>query len=233
MNNAEIVAWIKKIETRIDRLMIRGTTSTIAPAPGTWVEFLNVGSPSTSATYGEVHASGGFVFGALSYITAGGLVVTGGLGVTGGASITGGLNVGSATGAASGQVKASAGLDLAGSKFVVDSSGNLTAVNNVAYSWPAAQGGATTYLTNNGSGTLTWATTATTTAHNVLSATHGDTAAGTVVRGDIIYGNSTPAWARLAVGAANAFLRTDGTDTGWSSFYLTGTSGGTTSLAVT
>jgi len=176
VTNDEIVAWIKRIETRIDRLMIRGTTSTIAPAPGTWVEFLNVGSPSTSAAYGEVHASGGFVFGALSYITAGGLAVTGGLGVTGGASITGGLNVGSATGAASGQVKASAGLDLAGSKFVVDSSGNLTAVNNVAYSWPSAQGGATTALTNNGSGTLSWAT--------ILAALAPGTITGDIIRWD-------------------------------------------------
>lgn len=45
---------------------------------------------------------------------------------------------------------------------------------------------------------------------------HTDTAAGTVVRGDLIYGNSTPAWARLGVGSAYSGLWTDGTDASWS-----------------
>jgi len=54
------------------------------------------------------------------------------------------------------------------------------------------------------------------TAHNLLSASHGDSLAGTVVRGDILRGNSTPAWSRLALGAANRVLRSDGTDAGWS-----------------
>ena len=48
-----------------------------------------------------------------------------------------------------------------GSQFQVNSSGNMVAVNNVAYSWPASQGGANTVLTNNGSGTLTWSAPAT------------------------------------------------------------------------
>lgn len=38
-----------------------------------------------------------------------------------------------------------------------------------------------------------------------------------VTRGDIIRGNATPAWEKLAVGGANAFLNTDGTDAKWSS----------------
>lgn len=44
----------------------------------------------------------------------------------------------------------------ASQQFKVNSTGNLTAVNGVTYSWPAVQGGASTVLTNNGSGTLTW-----------------------------------------------------------------------------
>jgi len=52
--------------------------------------------------------------------------------------------------------------------------------------------------------------------HTVLSTTHSDTLAGTVVRGDIIIGNSTPAWARLAKGAANSVLVSNGTDISWS-----------------
>jgi hypothetical protein len=53
--------------------------------------------------------------------------------------------------------------------------------------------------------------------HNVLSATHLDVVAASLVRGDILYVNSTPKLARLAVGAANKFVGSDGTDTSWTS----------------
>ena len=51
---------------------------------------------------------------------------------------------------------------------------------------------------------------------------HNDTAAGTVARADLIVGNSTPAWARLAKGTANQFLRMDGTatDPAWTTVTL-------------
>ena len=57
-------------------------------------------------------------------------------------------------------------------------------------------------------------------AHNLLSASHGDSLAGTVVRGDVIIGNSTPKWSRLAIGAAARLLRSDGTDVSWSQVAL-------------
>ena len=41
--------------------------------------------------------------------------------------------------------------------FVVNSTGNITKLNNVTTSFPSAQGSANQVLTNNGSGTLTWA----------------------------------------------------------------------------
>lgn len=49
---------------------------------------------------------------------------------------------------------------------------------------------------NDGSGL--WENQAVSTTHALLSATHSDALAGSVVLGDIIHGNSTPAWARLA-----------------------------------
>jgi len=49
---------------------------------------------------------------------------------------------------------------------------------------------------------------------------HQDTAAGTVVRGDIVVGNVTPAWSRLGIGAASTFLYSDGTDASWSEITL-------------
>lgn len=51
--------------------------------------------------------------------------------------------------------------------------------------------------------------------HNILSATHSDSLAASVVRGDLIIGNSTPVWSRLA-GIANAVLQfTTGGDIAW------------------
>lgn len=53
--------------------------------------------------------------------------------------------------------------------------------------------------------------------HNLLSATHPDTTAGTVARGDVVTGQTaTPSWARLALGAVGRYLRSDGTDLGYS-----------------
>ena len=43
------------------------------------------------------------------------------------------------------------------SQFQVNASGDLASIKSVAYSWPSSQGGASTILTNNGSGALTWA----------------------------------------------------------------------------
>ncbi len=54
------------------------------------------------------------------------------------------------------------------------------------------------------------------TSNKLLDASaHIDTVAGTVVRGDLIIGNSTPAWARVALGSKGAVLRSDGTDATW------------------
>jgi len=44
------------------------------------------------------------------------------------------------------------------SQFLVNSTGNLAKVNNIAYSWPSTQGSASTILTNDGNGNLSWST---------------------------------------------------------------------------
>lgn len=44
-------------------------------------------------------------------------------------------------------------------------------------------------------------------AHNLLSAGHGDTLAASVAAGDLLIGNSTPKWARLAKGSLGQVLR--------------------------
>ena len=51
------------------------------------------------------------------------------------------------------------------------------------------------------------------TTHNLLSATHTDSAVGTVARGDVITGQTaTPAWTRLALGGNNLYLKSNTTD---------------------
>lgn len=58
-----------------------------------------------------------------------------------------------------------------GDLFQVDSTGDLIKIRNVTYSWPSSQGGANTYLKNNGSGTLTWETVAGATTPNLQQVT--------------------------------------------------------------
>jgi hypothetical protein len=65
------------------------------------------------------------------------------------------------------------------------------------------------------SGLPAWADPPAAANHNFLSSIHPDTLAATVVRGDLIIGNSTPKWARLGVGLANKVLKSDGTDPSW------------------
>jgi hypothetical protein len=56
-----------------------------------------------------------------------------------------------------------------------------------------------------------------TTPHNILSTTHPDTTAATVVRGDLMTGQAaSPLWKRLALGTTGMVLRSDGTDAVWS-----------------
>lgn len=53
--------------------------------------------------------------------------------------------------------------------------------------------------------------------HTILDgSTHTDSVAQTISRGSLIYGNSTPKWDELVVGAANRVLWSDGTDISWS-----------------
>lgn len=67
-------------------------------------------------------------------------------------------------------------------------------------------GSASTLLKSDGTD-VSWGTV------NLLSAFHADTAANAATRGGVIVGNSTPAWARVTVGAQYTALVSDGTDT--------------------
>lgn len=51
--------------------------------------------------------------------------------------------------------------------------------------------------------------------HNILSATHPDSVIGAVVQGDIVIGNATPKWTRLARGADDQILKMNGNNPNW------------------
>lgn len=55
-------------------------------------------------------------------------------------------------------VDVTTGLNVGSSKFSVDVNGNITKLNNITTSFPSSQGAANSILSNNGSGTLSWAT---------------------------------------------------------------------------
>jgi len=95
-----------------------------------------------------------------------------------------------------------------------------------------AVGVAAQCLLSNGAAAPTWGACATLAAHNLLSATHGDTVAASPVRGDILVGNVTPAWDKLTIGPLGAFLQSDGSDPLWSTAGDTLTSLNASSLSV-
>lgn len=103
-----------------------------------------------------------------------------------------------------------------------------------AQTLPNCTSGALNYTT----ATNLWSCNPSTVAgHNLLSSTHGDTLAATVVRGDLIVGNTTPAWSRIAKGAAGTFfgMGSAGTDPAWINAVsgLTSTAAGSGTLGST
>ena len=77
-------------------------------------------------------------------------------------------------------------------------------------------------LTSNGVGAVSSFQAPATQTSALLSATHTDTTASTVTRGDLIVGTGvTPTWDDLAISVTSGtFLRSDGTDVGWSTLSL-------------
>lgn len=118
---------------------------------------------------------------------------------------------------------------------VTTGTGALSVITDNSSTWNAAQPGHTnltslaaltyaslSFVKMSASGTFSLDTTTyltSVTAHNLLSATHGDTTTGTVARGDIITGQTaTPKWTKLALPTTptNKILTNDGTDIVWS-----------------
>jgi len=94
----------------------------------------------------------------------------------------------------------------------------FTGSQSIQLSGDSASPGNSKYYGTNGSGTKGFYDLPTGgSPHNLLSGTHSDTTTGSVARGDLITGQGGSAtWQRLAIGAANRALISDGTDAAWS-----------------
>ena len=132
-------------------------------------------STGAVATTGDTFLSSGNslngISGALSLTTGNGGDYSGTITIatgTGGgfASPSGNVNIstGNSTNQPGGDITVIPGTGTANGKFLIgstgqlqiDRTGNILKINNVATSFPASQGAASTVLTNNGSGVLTW-----------------------------------------------------------------------------
>ncbi len=64
--------------------------------------------------------------------------------------------------------------------------------------------------------------------HGLLDSRHGDTAAGSPLRGDLVVGQgASPLWSRLSLGPANRCLTSNGVDAVWNACLFTGFGAGT------
>lgn len=142
---------------------------------------------------------------------------------TGSASIGGGLNVGLANG------------------LQISNAGNFTRINNIATSFPAAQGAANTYLRNDGAGNLSWSTVAggtdVTTQNGVLTG-NGSTISGvaslpvnlggtgaTSLSG-LVVGNGTSALTAITTGTNGQVLTVNAGVPSWQNPTTSGAAGG-------
>ncbi len=86
---------------------------------------------------------------------------------------------------------------------------------NVTWVLPATDSTGIQVMGSDGSGNLGWYNLSAAAAHDILSASHGDTTAAAVQRGDIIVGiGATPKWTRYATVAAGSYLAS-GTEPAW------------------
>lgn len=62
-------------------------------------------------------------------------------------------------------------------------------------------------------------------AHPILGLGHNDTVSAAISRGDMLVVNSTPKWARVAIGASGRYWRSNGTDPSWAQIDLADVTG--------
>lgn len=122
-----------------------------------------------------------------------------------------------------GTLTVSTSLSAGAAGFTVNTTGNLTKINTVTYSWPSSQGSADRYLRNDGSGTLTWAQISLTAGvTGTLPTTSGGTGLSSYTAGDIIYYASGTAFTTVPIGTSGTVLTSTGTAPQWSTLSSAG-----------
>ena len=92
----------------------------------------------------------------------------------------------------------------------------ILAVIALASGWTLTYGDAFGFITTDGDGKIQGSGGGGGSNHAILDGSvHTDSVADAVTRGSLIYGNATPKWDELVVGAANRLLTSDGTDVAW------------------
>lgn len=93
-------------------------------------------------------------------------------------------------------------------KALLTEQGDVIYASGVATPAALPHGDAGNVLTSGGHGANpAWAAPGAPAAHDILSASHGDALAGAVVDGDVVIGNVTPKWSRLAISIPAASVR--------------------------
>lgn len=106
---------------------------------------------------------------------------------TGNTTVNNNLNV-AGTESVTGKITGSGDLAITGNSTF----GNITAIRNITYSFPSAQGSSSTFLTNNGSGTLTWTAPTLTSLSGIVPIGNGGTNNSTAYSaGSIIFSDGT------------------------------------------
>lgn len=137
---------VKNLENavlQISASAVTGTTATFASITGTLVgtaSYATTAANANTVTNGVYTNTTNTLTGVNTFNTA---YITASAGITGSdarfTSVTGSaLSAGSS------------------SQFAVNTSGNITKINNVTTNFPSSQGGASTVLTNDGAGNLSW-----------------------------------------------------------------------------
>jgi len=166
----------------------------------------------------DINASAAIAFSKFAILTSGNLLVGSAGNVVTSVNPTGDIDI-SNTGVFSinsgvivnADINATAGIDLTKLNDSGFLQGDIIKHNGTDFV-RFAKGTANQQIRVNAGGTdLEFFTVAGGSTHNILSPTHLDSVTATVVSGDLIFGNVTPAWDRLPIGADNSVLAVAGT----------------------
>lgn len=193
-----------------NRLALGGSVGSFVTRDANDVLWSTLTLPNAATTGDILYATGANAIGNRAAVAVGQVLVSAGV-----ATAPAWSAYPSVTGTATSKQAAAAGIGLdhnsaTGNFTLWLSPANLTASRRMIFpdydtTWPAADSAGV--LTSDGAGALSWGAGTPPSAHDILSASHGDTLAAGVLDGSIIIGNVTPNWSALAISIPAANVR--------------------------